>query len=62
MKIKPEQKAEYEKWVSEIVALATKRGFEWLIPPDPDFEDMYLDGLSPAEALDEEIDAAQQCT
>jgi len=54
-------KPTFEKWIADLRALATEKGFSaFLADADEDYRGLYDDGQTPADVLEAEIDAASQ--
>lgn len=48
-------------WHKKLKAIAKRKGVDFLIVEAEAHCESFEDGLTPAEALDEEIDAARDC-
>ena len=47
------------EWHARLVALSVTAGMRWIVSADPDdHRQAYEDGLTPAEELSEQVDAA----
>lgn len=49
----------YEDWLKKLQTVAKEKGYDWMIPPNPDYQELYQDGATPEEVLDDEIEAAR---